>query len=83
LRFDHINAESKVIPIGGVESEINGHINREVKIMAEDQALDIAKLFLIPSGLFLTALGSARTEPLKFAVSILGLVVTGFWIFSL
>jgi hypothetical protein len=51
--------------------------------MAEDQALDIAKLFLIPSGLFLTALGSARTEPLKFAVSILGLVVTGFWIFSL
>ena len=45
--------------------------------------VDIAEVFLIPSGLFLTALGSARTEPLKTAVSFLGLVTTLFWLYAL
>lgn len=43
--------------------------------------VDIAEVFLIPSGLFLTALGSARTEPLKTAVSLLGFATTAAWLY--
>ena len=50
--------------------------------MTETDLVEIAKLFLVPSGLFLAALGSARTEPLKFAVSLLGFVITLFWLYS-
>ncbi|MDJ0861856.1 MAG: hypothetical protein QNJ87_03305 [Gammaproteobacteria bacterium] len=48
-----------------------------------DVALEIAKLYFIPSGLFLTALGTARTEPLKTAVSALGFLMAAFWAHSI
>jgi len=44
-----------------------------------DPAIQIAELYFIPSGLFLAALGSSRTEPLKTAVSAIGFCVALFW----
>ena len=42
----------------------------------------IANLYLIPSGVILAALGVSTTEPLKTAVSLVGLVLALFWGYS-
>ena len=42
----------------------------------------IARLYLIPSGVILAALGVSGTEPLKTAVSFVGLVLALFWGYS-
>lgn len=46
-------------------------------------ATDVAEMFFIPIGLVLAALGGARTEPLKTAISAVGLVITTYWLVSL
>ena len=44
--------------------------------------LQAAKLFLIPSGVLVAALGVAGTEPLKVAISLIGLLIAALWSWS-
>lgn len=42
--------------------------------------IKVTEIFLVPSSFLVAALGTADTNPHRFAVSLLGLIVCGLWL---
>ena len=64
--------------VGGFPRAVNGPSAQER--LREPDLIKVTEIFLVPSSFLVAALGTADTNPHRAVVSLLGLIVSAFWL---